>query len=124
MKTKDSQNRTGKYKIVKDWRLDRSTKQTLSVLSFCLGPAVLRNLSDCVLNSAWEINVPCHIDNTERDRFIPVTSAVTDLDPQRGLPLSPTTENIITRNSKQTAVMHFKNRAVSTPHKPYETHKY
>lgn len=116
MKTKDPPNRTGEYKIEKDWRLNWSTKQTLSVLSFCLGPAVLRNLSDCVLNSAWEINVPYHIDNTEQGRFIPVTSAVTGLDPQRGLPLSPTTENIITSNAKQTAVMHFKNRAQFPPH--------
>lgn len=116
MKTKDPPNRTGEYKIEKDWRLDWSTKQTLSVLSFCLGPAVLRNLSDCVLNSAWEINVPYHIDNTEQGRFIPVTSAVTGLDPQRGLPLSPTTENIITSNAKQTAVMYFKNRAQFPPH--------
>lgn len=102
-----------------------STKQTLSVLSFCPGPAVLRNLSDCVLNSAWEINVPYHIDNMKQGRLIPVTSAVIDIDPQRGLPLCPTTENVITSKPEQTSVMHFKNRAKSPPHRSQsETHSH
>lgn len=86
---------------------------------------MLRNLSVCVLNSAWEINVPYHIDNTEQGRFIPVTSTVTGLDPQRGLPFSPTTENIITSKSEQTSVMHFKNRAKFPPYTNKKlTHKH
>lgn len=122
-KSQQQERGWGQHTERQDMRLNHQAK--LSVLSFCLGPAVLWNLSDCVLNSAWEINVPYHIDNTEQGRLIPVTSAVTDMDPQRDLPLSPTTENIITSKSEQTSVMHFKNRVKFPPHiSQSETHSH
>lgn len=65
-----------------------SAQRNLSIIktSISTGPAVLRNLSECVLNSAWEINVPYHIDNMSKAGLFPSLQLSHILDARRGLP--------------------------------------